>query len=587
MGGAHPARPRPAHPEPEVAETDRLLERGPRRRPGHEPGDDADSIGCRWTGFQDFALLPWWRKPSVLWLLAPFTLFTLAFGGIIVPKLNLILDLVCQRYFSDESRGGVHGGRPVVLGGDNPQCRIPEVHKDVATFMLVINFVTGGLSAVVAPKLGHLSDRYGRRRLLALASCGGLLAELITILAAKFPQAVDYRWMVLGAVFDGMTGSFTAGSLLSQSYTSDCTPPSKRAVSMGYIQACLFVGLAFGPLLAGYFVKWTGSLVSIFYVALGCHTFFVLFVGLVIPESLSAKRQAAARDKWQKEKEARALHVGSWLSTLLSSNPLAPLQILWPTGPGTSTRLRLNLVALATCDAIIFGAAFAVGPVIMLYAEYMFNWGNFETSRFISALSMARVVVLMGLFPAINYFGRVRPAARRHARLGTTPVERNFGADRLDVWIVRLALVWEVLGCLGYALGRSQELFILCGMVTALGGLGSATIQAAVTKQVPTGRVGQILGAVGMMHALARIVGPVVFNGIYAATVATFPQAVFLALCGLFVVALVVSLVVKPYVHWEETHDDEGEEEPLNRTQQLFDTTADTLPVDEGQVRVQ
>lgn len=421
--------------------------------------------------------------------------------------------------------------------------------------MLILNFVTGGLSAFVAPKFGHMSDRYGRRRLLALASCGGLLAELITILAAKFPQVIDYRWLILGAVFDGMTGSFTAGSILCQSYTSDCTPPSKRAVSIGYIQACLFIGLAFGPLLAGYFVKWTGSLISIFYVTLGCHAFFVLFVGFVIPESLSKKKQLAAREKWRREKEARAMHMGSWLSAILNSNPLAPLQILWPTGPGTSTRLRVNIVALAISDTIIFGAAFAVGPVLMLYAEYMFKWGNLETSRFISALSMVRVVILMGIFPPINYFGRIRPAARRWKLSGIVPAERNSGADRLDVWILRFALFWEVVGCLGYALSRNETLFVSCGMITAFGGLGSATTQAVVTKHVPAERVGQILGAIGMLHALSRVVGPAVFNSIYALTVGTFPQAVFLALCFLFVIALLSSFAIKPHGKCEPLRD--------------------------------
>jgi hypothetical protein len=42
-----------------------------------------------WIGDAEFAGLPWWRRPSVFWLLGPFFLFTLAFGGCLVPKLNL------------------------------------------------------------------------------------------------------------------------------------------------------------------------------------------------------------------------------------------------------------------------------------------------------------------------------------------------------------------------------------------------------------------------------------------------------------------------------------------------------------------
>ncbi|KYK59450.1 Major facilitator superfamily domain, general substrate transporter [Drechmeria coniospora] len=533
-----------------------------------------------WNGPRDFEQLPWWRTPSVFWLLGPFAIFTLAFGGVIVPKLNLILDLVCRHYFADETF--LDPGRPIILGSDNPQCRIPEVQKHAATFILVMNLVTGGLSAIVAPKLGHLSDRFGRTRLLALASCGGLLAELVTILAAKFPHTVSYRWLILGAAFDGMTGSFTAGSILCASYVSDCSPPSsKRAVHIGYIHACLFAGLAFGPLLAGYFVKWTGSLLSIFYVVLGCHTFFALFVGFAIPESLSKRKQLAAREKHDKEKRRRVERVGSWLSTLQNSNPLAPLRILLPTGPGTSTRLRLNLVALAICDAIILGSSFAAGAVLVLYAEYTFDWGNFETSRFVSSLSLVRVFVLMAIFPLVNYFGRVRPAAKKRKRFGVIPVDDNAGADNLDIWILRIALLSEIVGCVGYVLARSEALFYGSGMMTALGGLGSATTQAVVTKHVPQERIGQILGAIGVMHALSRVVGPFIFNGIYAATVESFPQAIFVALGSLFGVAFLCSLMIKPHIQWDEDGAVETEREEGDVGQRAFDTT------DEDQVRIQ
>ncbi|UNI21809.1 hypothetical protein JDV02_007765 [Purpureocillium takamizusanense] len=582
------SQPRPAvstnvyGPEDDATESTTSLSTG-----AQDVGDGANDGGRKsnWSGFDDFEGLPWWRTPSVFWLLFPFAVFTLAFGGVIVPKLNLILDLVCKQYFADRTL--IDPKHPIILGSDNPQCRIPAVQKHAATFILVLNFVTGGLSAIIAPKLGHLSDRYGRRRLLAVASVGGLLNEFITILAARFPETVNYRWLVLGAVFDGLTGSFTAGSILSQSYTSDCTPPSKRAVSMGYIQACLFTGLAFGPLIAGYFVKWSGNLLAIFYVVLGCHTFFMLFAGFVIPESVSKKRQLAAREAHRKEKEARAEQVGSWLSAVQSSNPFEPLRILWPTGPGTSTKLRLNLVALAICDACILGGTFAAGACIVLYSEYMFDWGTFETSRFVSALSMVRVVVLMGIFPVLNYFGRVRPAAPRRRLSGVTPEDKNSGADHLDTWILRIALFSEILGCTGYVFARSEALFFGSGMMTALGGLGSATTQAVITKHVPQDRVGKILGAIGMLHALARVVGPVLFNGIYAATVETFPQAIFVALGSLYVVAFVSSFLIKTHIHWED-EPAAGEREPLLDAQRASNGDANIGAIDEeDQLRVQ
>ncbi|CAG7565084.1 unnamed protein product [Fusarium equiseti] len=541
-----------------------------------------------WDGLKDFEGLPWWRQPSVYWLLGPYVIFTLAFGGVVVPKLDLILDLVCKQYFADQhSRNPDKVFMPVLLGTDNPQCQIPEVSADSAKFLLVMGLFTGVLSAVVAPKIGHLSDRYGRTRLMALASVGGVLNEFITILVAKYPDTIDYRWLLLGSIFDGMTGSFTAGSVMSQSYTSDCTPPSKRAVFMGYMHACLFAGLAFGPLLGGYFVKWTGSLVSIFYVVMGCHIAFMLFVWLIVPESLSERRQLIAREKHQKEKEMRSQVSASWVATLQNANPFAPLKILWPTGPGTSPALRRNLIALAIDDTIILGASMSAGAVIVLYTGLVYHWDTLDKSKFVSLLSFVRVVILMGIFPIINYFGRIRPAARRRRESGVAAVEKNNGADSLDILVLRVALLSDVAGSLGYVFARSSGVFVASGMVTALGGLGSATGQAIITKHVPSERVGQLLGAIGMLHALARVFGPVIFNGVFALTAGRFNQAIFVLLASVFGVALVISFTIRPHVVWEDEQLEE-EREPLNPTNEAFALSSDQLPIDEeDQLRIQ
>lgn len=488
-----------------------------------------------------------------------------------VPKLNLIIDLVCRRYFADREHDGFHM-LPVQPGADNPQCQIPEVQQSVAAFMLALSVIVGSLSAFTAPRLGAMSDRYGRKGIMVISSCGGLVGEVITILAANYPDLIHYKWLIAASVFDGLAGSFTAGSVVSHSYTSDCTPPSKRAVSFGYMHACLFTGMALGPLLAGYFVEWTGSLLSIFYVTLGCHIVFILYILFILPESLSARRQGIAREKYAKEQEVYAAKIreedsleeeedmsgrrirkrgltGFIRTTIIKvrrSNPLAPLKILLPKG-AHQARARRNLIVLATVDTLLLSASMSMGGVTLLYSEFVFHWGNFETSAFVSLVSMVRVVVLMGIFPVINYFFRVRPAARRRRITGELPSEVNSGADRLDVWLIRSAIFSDVLGVTGYIFARTPAVFVLCGIVTAFGGLGSATIQSSLTKHVPPDRVGQLLGAIGLLHSLSRIFAPLLFNGLYAATVGSYPQAIFVLITFVFSIVFFLSFLIRPF----------------------------------------
>ncbi|SPQ23588.1 af843f2c-b21c-4fb6-977d-4ee08a5b32c8 [Thermothielavioides terrestris] len=580
INGMRPARSLRHEADNDSSETTGLL--GAAAAPGHgtcEP-DHAD----RWTRDAEFSGLPWWKRPSVWFLLGPYALFTLAFGGAVVPRLNLIIDLVCKRYFAD--RRAADPGftfSPVIPGGNNRQCFIPEVQKSVATFSLVLNVLTGTLSSLTAPKLGALSDRYGRKRLMVVCSIGGILAEIITIFAARFPETVPYQVLLLGAFFDGLTGSFTAGSVLSHAYTSDCTPPSRRGVAIGYLHSCLFTGLAIGPLIAGYLVEWTGSLLSIFYILLGCHVFFISFMTLITPESLSRKQQLLAREKYAIEQAAMEpapgcsntflsrIPLGTQISRLVhrvrTANPLAPLDILFPTGPG-SARLRRNFLVLAFTDMVTLGAAMGASSVIVMYVEYMFEWGNLESSRFISMTSMVRVVTLVGILPLINYFFRTRPAARRR-RGGAEPsapvVEENRGADEVDIWVLRVALLSDTVGVVGYIFARSGPVFVACAAVTSLGGLASATIQAAVTKHVPAERVGQMLGAIGLLHSLARILAPIIFNELYAATVESFPQAFFVLLSALLALTVVASFFLTPHVYLRD------EDEPAPHTNSAAD----------------
>ncbi|KAK4231397.1 major facilitator superfamily domain-containing protein [Podospora fimiseda] len=519
-----------------------------------------------WVLADEFKDLPWWKRPSVWFLLVPYALFTLAFGGTIVPKFNLIVNLVCKNYYADRSANDPN------FEFNNDQCFDPDVQKEVALFNMVMTVLTGIVSSMTAPKIGSLSDRYGRKSMLTICALGGISAEIITILAAKFPETVHYKWMILGAFFDGLTGSFTAGSVLIHAYTSDCTPPSKRGVAIGYLHACLFMGLAFGPLLAAYFAEWTGSLLSIFYITLGCHTFWVFSMAFITPESLTKKRQLLAREKYALERGTSRSASGSngfvghstplfgddinnMVHAIRNLSPFGPLSILFPKGNGNAAARR-NLLILAFIDVVVLGAAMSSGTVILLYTGSMFGWRNLEGSRFMSGVSMVRVFVLLGIFPVINYFFRTRKLAKqRRESGGVAPLEKSTGADDLDLWILRTAIFSDVLGMIGYVVVRTAPLFVASAVVTALGGLGSATIQSALSKHVPAERVGQLLGGIGLLHALTRVVAPILFNGLYAATVETYPQAVFVMLATLFGMVMIASLFVRPHVYMTEDDD--------------------------------
>jgi MFS family permease len=466
----------------------------------------------------------------------------MAIGAIIVPKLNLIMDLVCDQYYAS-SPDPISG--PMDPGQQPDRCRTDAVSSRSSLFLLYGNLCAGILSAITSPKLGALSDRHGRKKLLVCTTFGALLAEVLTILAAKYPETVHVNWILVGYALDGLAGSFIVGMALAYSYASDCTSPQKRNVAFGYFHGCLFAGIAVGPVVSGYVIDWrekyvgkTEAVLLIFYIALACHIFFVLFLTFAVPESLSKDRQEAARRRYREEKELNGGLDPDWIDQLRSINVFEPLKILWPTGPGTSPALRRNLILLAATDTIMFGVAMGAMGVVVVYTRRQFGWQELQTGKFVSIVNSARVLALLAVLPVITRLIRGKKGTKN---------QRNSGSDVFDLSIIRVAVFFDMLGYLGYTLARNGNVFILSGAVAALGGIGSPAIGSALTKHVPPDRVGQLLGATGLLHAFARVLGPTIFNGIYSATVGSFRQTVFVCLTATFGAALVLSCFIRPH----------------------------------------
>jgi MFS family permease len=488
-----------------------------------------------WTSTDKAGPLPWYKRPSIYLLLPGFFPFCLAFGGIIVPKQYLVLDLICRDYLSDRATHDPNFHfAPVILGETNEQCRIPEVQSLVAKFNLYQNLLSGLFAAIVAPQLGSISDRYGRKPLMIYGSIGAFVMEIITIIVGTHPETISVYWILIGSLLDGLCGSFTAGMALSFAYASDCTAPEVRNTAFGYFHGALFLGVAFGPLMSGGLISATGNIMIAFYVALGCHVFFFLYIIFVVPESLSKERQMMHREKHEIERLEHAKD--SWTTSIKAYNIFEPLWVLRPTGPGSSKALRRNLLLVAGIDTMMFGVAMGTMNIMLIYAQYRFGWNAEAASVYLAAVNICRSLGLVLLLPFLTrmFRGPVPPGSQGHK-----------GSDKLDVNIIRGSIVFDLVGYLGFALTPSGAIMVLAGLIASLGGIGSPTLQSSLTKHIPAQRTGQVLGASALLHALARVVAPTVFNLIYSQTVKIYAGIVFLCLASVFVVVFVMSWFVK------------------------------------------
>lgn len=137
-----------------------------------------------------------------------------------------------------------------------------------------------------APLWGVLSDRVGRKPVLALGVLGYAVSLLMFGLATSF-------WMLLVArALSGILSSATMPTAMA--FVGDAVPEEERAGAMGLLGAAAGVGVVAGPLLGGLLAA--GGLALPFFVGAGVAGLALLLVLGSLPEShplRSAEAEAA------------------------------------------------------------------------------------------------------------------------------------------------------------------------------------------------------------------------------------------------------------------------------------------------------
>ncbi len=131
-----------------------------------------------------------------------------------------------------------------------------------------------------SPILGSLSDRFGRRRIILLATAGSALDYVI------MATAPTLSWLFVARTIAGFTGGVFA---TAYAYIGDVTPPEKRAGAFGLLGAAFALGFVIGPAAGGALGQIDLRLP--FWVAAGCSTVNWLWGLVVLPESLKPEHR--------------------------------------------------------------------------------------------------------------------------------------------------------------------------------------------------------------------------------------------------------------------------------------------------------
>lgn len=228
---------------------------------------------------------------------------------------------------------------------------------DLAVWVGTLETVNALCAFLVAPFLGRLSDRFGRRPVIIVAGFGAAVGFVLFGLGGAL-------WvLLLGRVVQGVT----AGDLPALfAYLADITPPEKRARRFGVLGATAGIGTMVGPALGGTLAAIDLDL-PVFVTAALAATVAVLSTFL-LPESLAPGKRIASLDLRQvhpfavfrgvlRRPELRALMLGLVLVGLPFGFFVNNFSVLGLDAIGaTPTAIGLLTACVGVIDIVIQGA---------------------------------------------------------------------------------------------------------------------------------------------------------------------------------------------------------------------------------------
>jgi DHA1 family tetracycline resistance protein-like MFS transporter len=222
---------------------------------------------------------------------------------------------------------------------------------------------------VGSPILGALSDQFGRRRIILIATAGSAIDYVIMACA---PNLI---WLFIARTIAGFTAGVYA---TANAYLADVTPPEKRAGAFGLLGAAFGIGFVVGPALGGVLGKIDLHLP--FWVAAGCSAANWFWGLLVLPESLKPENRRPF----------------SWAR----ANPIGALMAL---------KRIPAVLGLAESYFILMIAQTMLFSIWALYTSHRYRWDTDAVG-----LSLLFVGVLSGLVQAllvkriVPYLGETR-----------------------------------------------------------------------------------------------------------------------------------------------------------------------------------
>lgn len=338
------------------------------------------------------------------------------------------------------------------------------VKYEASSFEVGVVFALYSLCQLIsAPLLGMMSDRYGRRGVLIFSQLGAAAGYILlgVVTALEWANPAIALWLIyLSRAIEGIS----AGNIsTAQAYVSDITTEENRSKGMGLLGAAFGIGFAAGPAAGGLLGDMHVSLPA--FVAAAFSLVAVALTWWLLPETRVHKASA----------DAVLLHPAR-LKFIVQRPALLQLLGIWV----------LSMGAYVVIEGML---------ALFLSRPDTYNYGPKQVGLVFTLFGVTIVIVQGGLI------GRL---------------VKLFG----DWWLAIVGPLVVAAAMIGFVQTAYTPLLSLL-LVTAVCNSGGRSLQgpalaALVSRNAGRDEQGATFGAYHALGSLARVIGPLVGNALYA-----------------------------------------------------------------------